>query len=89
VIFEKGAPSSGEEIGRVINWSEAKGCGWVERPCKDWLFVFSDRQEHIYGAIGIGNWVRFTVDRSKKRSGYVGTAARKMEAPKARGEKEI
>ena len=84
----EGNPSAKEEIGRVVNWSSDKLCGWVARPCGDWLFVVNTNgKEGTYGVIEIGDWVRFNVDRSKKRSGYVGTMAHKIDAPMAQEKK--
>ena len=77
-----------EEIGQVIRWDDDRMRGHVERPCKDWLFIAgTDGREGTYGIIGLGDWVRFRIERSKTRSGYVGVAAHKISAPTAQERK--
>jgi hypothetical protein len=77
-----------EEIGRAVRWDDNRLRGWIQRQCGDWLYVASSNgQEGAYGVIGVGDWVRFKIERSKSRSGYVGVAAHKIDAPKAQGEK--
>jgi len=78
-----------EEIGKVIHWDDSRLRGWVQRQCADWLFVASSNgQEGAYGVIGVGDWVRFDIERSKSRSGYVGVAAHKIDAPLAQERKK-
>jgi hypothetical protein len=77
----EGDPPNKEEIGRVAIWRDDKKQGFVERPCGDWLFIAGTRRRE---AIEIGDWVQFTMKRSKNpkyTDGYVGMNARKIIAP--------
>lgn len=83
----EGTPPT-EEIGQVIRWDDDRMRGHVERPCKDWLFIAStDGREGTYGIIRLGDWVRFRLERSTTRSGYVGISAHKIDAPTAQERK--
>jgi hypothetical protein len=82
-----GALANEEEIGQVIRWDDDRMRGHVERPCKDWLFIAgTNGREGTYGIIRLGDWVRFRIERSKTRSGYVGVSAYKISAPTAQRE---
>lgn len=80
-----GAPTATEEIGCVTKWDHDRSIGWVERPCGDWLFISStDGREGTYGVIGLGDWIRFKIGRSRNpnRSGFVGLEAHKIDPPR-------
>jgi hypothetical protein len=85
-----GDPPNEEETGRVVIWRDDKKQGWIERECKDRLFIAGTRWGEV---VEIGDWVRFAIKRSKNPKhpyGYVGMDARKIIAPQmAQGEKDV
>ena len=75
-------PLSLDETAQIFSWNTTRNIGKAVRPCGCHIFIANTLDETIYGTVYNGDWIRYKLERSKSRKGWVGVDARKIEGEK-------
>ena len=70
-------PLSLDETAKIISWNTNKNIGKAQRPCGCHIFIANILDERVYGIVGVGDWIRYKLERSITRNGWVGVWHRK------------